>query len=438
MKINSLYIRNFRGFEEREFELNDHFTVAIGNNGLGKSTLLRALQVSLGAFLQSMPNLPANALYRRQFRPDERLVKFDPERRDFISNKELPMIVTKASWKDSDIAINKLEWTRAYMLSNSTTHNREHSNKITEYANFLYDNHGKNPNILYPVLANFQINRTNAQVKKVDKSWKRMSKISKGYYAALGENVDFTGVYAWLFSYDNCIKDGVEFEGTREAMFTAIKTAIPYIKEIDYNTKFDEFEVVVNFTKAENDTRMLASLLSDGMKAMLYMVAEIAYRCIMLNGKLGTKAVIKSQGIVLVDEIDMHLHPIWQKHVIRDLKDAFPEIQFVVTTHSPFIVQSIKTEELINLDLVVGLDEDPDKYSLEEVSEMEMGVQNVERSNEFLEMQKEAEAYFDLIKSGSSEAIISEAKEKLDRLRIKYNNNPAYVALLNAELPKIP
>src|SRR5690606_37934450 len=128
-----------------------------------------------------------------------------------------------------------LSWSRSYLLSNSTTHNKSHSQEIINYANFLYDNHPKDLDILYPILANFQINRTSGQVRKVDANWKRMSKISKGYYSALGESVDFTGVYEWLYSYDRCIQDGTEYEGTREALFDAIKTAVPFIKEIEYN-----------------------------------------------------------------------------------------------------------------------------------------------------------------------------------------------------------
>ncbi|WP_448103507.1 AAA family ATPase [Pedobacter panaciterrae] len=436
MRIKKLYIRNFRGFEEKEFSFDRNFIVAIGNNGLGKSTLLKAVQVSLGAFLQSMPLLPATPIYRRQFKKDDRLVKFDAARKDFLPNKELPLIRTEAEYKESGES-KKLIWSRIHMLSNSTTHNRHHSQGIIDYATSLFDHHGDDQETLYPVLANFQINRTSAQVRKVDSSWKRMSKIAKGYYSALGESVDFTGVYEWLYSYDKCIQDGVEFEGTREALYAAIKMAIPFIKEIEYNSKYEEFELLVDYGKEDQSKRMLASLHSDGMKAMLYMVTEIAYRCIMLNGKLGLNAVSHSPGVVLIDEIDMHLHPIWQRQVVADLKGAFPGIQFIVTTHSPFIVQSLKAEELINLDEPPGLDQDPDKYSIEEVTEKEMGVENVERSEEFLEMIREAEVYFKLIKAGAGQQEIKQAKIQLDRLRIKYNSNPAYVALLEAELPKL-
>lgn len=436
MRIDKINIRNFKGFEDKEFILNPNFTVAIGNNGLGKSTLLHALQVGLGALLQSIPTLPANHLYRRQFKRSERYIKYYPERRDFLPNKENPLIIVESHWFDKNKNIKYLVWRREYLSSNVTTHKEAHSRQIFDYANFLFDNHGEEHELLYPVLANFQINRTNAQVKKVDRNWRRLSKLAKGYYAALGENVDFTGVYEWLYSYERSLKDKLEFDGTKEAMFTSIIEAIPYIKEIEYNAKYDEFEVLVDFQDDQPAARKLASTLSDGMKSMLHMVAEIAYRCIMLNGKLGSSVIKKSTGIVLIDELDMHLHPTWQMHVVSDLKRAFPNIQFVVTTHSPFIVQSLKEEELRILDESIKKFGDPLKKSLEDVTVQEMGVIDAPRSLEFKEMLKVAEEYFALIKQGKtskSDKNALQLRKRLNELEEKFGEDPAFIASLKIE-----
>lgn len=74
MHIIRFYIQNFRGFEKKEIFLNSSFTVAIGDNGMGKSSLLNALQVALGACLQCLP-LPVSSFYRRQFKSQEKFVK---------------------------------------------------------------------------------------------------------------------------------------------------------------------------------------------------------------------------------------------------------------------------------------------------------------------------------------------------------------------------
>ena len=138
----------------------------------------------------------------------------------------------------------------------------------------------------------------------------------------------------------------------------------------------------------------------------------------------------------MIDELDLHIHPEWQRHLVGDLKMAFPGIQFVATTHSPFIVQSLEANELINLDVTDGLDEAPNKYSIEDISEFEMGVKNVERSEKFLEMKRAAAEFFELVKNTADAEAIATAKIKLNELRLRYNNDPAYVALLESELPK--
>ena len=94
---------------------------------------------------------------------------------------------------------------------------------------------------------------------------------------------------------------------------------------------------------------MPISLLSDGVRNMVGLVADIAYRCVRLNPHLVGNAVIGTVGTVLIDEIDMHLHPEWQQLVLQNLEEAFPNIQFIVTTHSPQVLSTVKKESIIVL-----------------------------------------------------------------------------------------
>ena len=79
-------------------------------------------------------------------------------------------------------------------------------------------------------------------------------------------------------------------------------------------------------------------------------MADIAYRCLLLNPALGERAAQETSGIVLIDEVDMHLHPAWQQTILADLKKAFPKIQFIVTTHSPQVLSSIEPHNIRLLD----------------------------------------------------------------------------------------
>ena len=88
------------------------------------------------------------------------------------------------------------------------------------------------------------------------------------------------------------------------------------------------------------------AMLSDGIRNMLTLVADIAFRAVKLNPSLGPFAATQTEGIVLIDEVDMHLHPAWQQTVLASLCEAFPQIQFIVTTHSPQVLSAIHRESV--------------------------------------------------------------------------------------------
>ncbi|MDO5101270.1 MAG: AAA family ATPase, partial [Eubacteriales bacterium] len=86
--------------------------------------------------------------------------------------------------------------------------------------------------------------------------------------------------------------------------------------------------------------------MSDGARSVISMAADIAYRMARLNPDLGENVTLKTPGVVLIDEVDMHLHPSWQQTVINDLARAFPLVQFIVTTHSPQLLTSVPAESI--------------------------------------------------------------------------------------------
>jgi predicted ATP-binding protein involved in virulence len=399
MQIKELYIKNFRGIEAKTIRLNPRFTVAIGDNGMGKSSILHALQVALGAYLQSLP-LPGSPVYRRQFKIGDRFVKWNELERDYIPNDDNTSISVKAKLNDN---LPEIEWTRTMLKNGGTSHNSKETGQLIAAVNDLIKTR-KSEQVTLPVLANFGTERTTAQLRKGKLAQQRRTKMEKAYLASLTSNVDFNGVLEWLHNYDSELKEGKEFKGTREAVFNAIAEAIPYLKDVAYNNYYTELDAVVkiddNFLGRKTHSNM-----SDGLIAMLNMVAELAFRCVILNGFLGYEAVKQSKGIVLIDELDMHLHPNWQRHVVADLKNAFPNIQFVVTTHSAFIVQSLNSDELYNLDKPT--DVDLKDLKIDDVATEVMGVESP-FAEENTEKYKQAKDILQKIKAGVSSDSVQE------------------------------
>lgn len=91
------------------------------------------------------------------------------------------------------------------------------------------------------------------------------------------------------------------------------------------------------------------SQLSNEYKCAFSLIADIAYRMTTLNPQLLENVLTMGHGIVLIDEIDLHLHPSWQQHILDNLMNVFSKIQFIVSTHSPAVIQSVKNESLIIL-----------------------------------------------------------------------------------------
>jgi predicted ATP-binding protein involved in virulence len=125
---------------------------------------------------------------------------------------------------------------------------------------------------------------------------------------------------------------------------TAVETCIEDCSRIYHHIERDELIVLL-----KNGKEIPFKYLSDGVRSMLAMVMEIAFRCCLLNRHLGASAPLETPGVVLIDELDLHLHPSWQKKVIADLRHAFPKIQFFASTHAPLIIGGMQAGKIITL-----------------------------------------------------------------------------------------
>ncbi len=436
MKIKKINIQNFRGFEKKEVVFPTNMTVIIGNNTAGKTSLLSAMKVGIGAFLQSFKGLPGGKAYRLNFTESDRYRAFDFLKKDYLRNEESTRIEVEAELyetqkKDDGYTLKpvSIKWYRVMTDKGSTEFNEKCAGEIRQMVGNLEEKRDEEgTNTVLPVVLFFGTNRIDKQYRQSKKVKERLTRIAKAYKAALSDNVDFTGAIEWLKRYDKNIRDGKEFEGTREALYEALKKAIPALSEVELDG--GELEAIVT-VEGRQPERHHYSYMSDGFKSMINMVSEIAYRCIQLNGFLQEKAVSMTPGIVMIDEVDLYLHPSWQQHVLVDLQKAFPNIQFVVTTHSPFIVQSVRGGQLVTFDETANDTGEPYTESIEDIVGTRMGMETRLRSHRFNEMAKVAEDFFKALDSGAEN--IDELKQRLDLLEAEYSEDPAYVSFIKTQ-----
>ena len=122
----------------------------------------------------------------------------------------------------------------------------------------------------------------------------------------------------------------------------AVSECVENSSGLDY--RLGEGNLIV---KWDDGTSSPFDTLSDGQRGLIAMVADIARRACLLNPHLGDKVLAETPGIILIDELDLHLHPKWQRRIVNDLKRTFPKMQFIATTHSPQIIGQCKREEVI-------------------------------------------------------------------------------------------
>ena len=171
--------------------------------------------------------------------------------------------------------------------------------------------------------------------------------------------------------------------------------------------------------------------LSDGYRNVIKIILDIATRMCILNPYQKGNALKNTPGIVVIDEIDLSLHPTWQRKIIGILKELFPRIQFICATHSPFIIQSLEEGELITLDQ--QLDSEYSGESIEDIAEDVMGVEMAQYSEKKRKMYKAAQNYLKALEQAESQEDLDALRNEMDRLEAMYSENPAYLALIEQE-----
>jgi predicted ATP-binding protein involved in virulence len=202
---------------------------------------------------------------------------------------------------------------------------------------------------------------------------------------------------------------------TSSPMLAAVNSAAKICIEDCDNLIFDvkQNELMIHLKSLKD--KLPFHVLSDGVRSILAMVMEIAFRCYLLNPHLNENAALETPGIVLIDEIDLHLHPAWQKKVIGDLRKAFPKMQFIVTTHAPLVIGSLTEGKIFSISDNIAYDF-PLQYGQDANSILnEMGTSEMEDT-----LKSELNQYFLLIEAGHGKeakalALRAELEKKLGK-----------------------
>lgn len=425
MKIKSLEIKNFKCFEDLTLEFNPNFNVLIGDNATGKTSILDAASFTVGTYFLGARKATNDS--KIELRP----LKQSEKRRVLSAtevNYKLPFNIR------ASILLNKktFVWSRGTdKVSGGSTTYKEASSFIDEAASLCQNIFNSNDTTNLPLVAYYGTERLFNERAQRYTDRKRKAK-TDGYDSALDPRSLEERFISWFAQEEDEVLKFNKDKSLYNAFVNAISTMVPEWNDIKFSWAHETI-----LGKMDDGTWTSFDMLSSGYKSIVRLAGDIAYRAVKLNPYKGEEAVIDTEGVVLIDELDMHLHPTWQQKIVGLLKEAFPKIQFIVTSHSPFIIQSVRNEELIKFSeyQVEETSENVNMKGLEEIIEDEMDVEEVRRSEKYNYYLMLSEEYFNLVKNKHPQNVekIAEIKSRLDEIELEFKDDPTLVALLKVE-----
>lgn len=344
MKIKTIKLQNFRCFEKFTAELNEDLTVIVGNNGSGKSTLLDALSIAIGTFL-----VPFSTGSSITIAKDDALNKCF----DLGSVVELQAQYPVEVLAEGVVSDKMLQWKRTLNSEEGRT-TVGAAKDLINIAKKLQGQIQKGEKPLLPILSYYGTGRLWAQ-KRERKTVARTARFNRqmGYIDCLDAASNEKLMLKWFEK----MSLQAAASGKIAPELIAVKSAIckcfigiTGYQDVDVQFNFDTHELDIVYLCTDNShKRYPMKHLSDGYKNTLSMIADIAYRMAVLNPWLLDNVLAETPGVVLIDEIDLHLHPLWQQRIIGDLRSIFPKVQFIVSTHAPIVISSVKKENLLVL-----------------------------------------------------------------------------------------
>lgn len=343
LRVDRLNLRNFRCFAECTIELHPQLTVLVAENARGKTAILDAIGIALGTFVDTVANTPQSHGF---YRTDVRLV---PGKSGAMDSKLPTEFVA-----DGYVAGQAIHWSRALVSSSirARTTNKQAEALHDAAQHFRESAEGKVPNedkisTILPLVAFYGTGRLWSEHRLTE--GKRTNVVAaigrtSGYTDCLSSSSSFKGMVAWYESKWNETHDprySTELSKTLP-LLTAVQKATRVVLEptgwCELDWDFEKKSLVVG----HRDYGCLPlSALSDGVRNMIALIADIARRCATLNPHLNEDAARLTPGVLLIDEVDMHLHPRWQQLIVELLRNAFPALQMILTTHSPHVLSTV-------------------------------------------------------------------------------------------------
>ena len=329
MRFNSISITNMRLVDgsTRKFDIDKEKNVLIllGDNGLGKTTFLDAMATAMAPYSAQFPGIS-----------DYQLSDLDVH----INSKgqRSKYLTVEASFSEGNKTVHCTRYRKG--TKNPPKANYEELKEIAiEKKNAIIHS---NPNIELPVFAYYGTGRGKFHIPERKRGFKQAFERWDCYKSAILPDTDFKRFFEWfdlMEDDERREKEKLRDFDYKSPVLECVRTALSKIVE-KYSTPrimTKPLRFVMDRVESDGSCHELRiEQLSEGYKIVIAMVADLAARMAEANPQ--KENPLETTGIVLIDEVDLHLHPKWQRKILKQLSSVFPNIQFIVSTHSPIIV----------------------------------------------------------------------------------------------------
>lgn len=322
MKIKELEIENFRGIEKATIQFDERLTLLVAKNGGGKTTILEAIAIFFKWLNSSI---------------DESKLMFLTLGENTKIGKEYEKLKIQ-TFVDGEFNYTLFNGGVA-IDNNKELFFHDLKDKIlneNKYLNLVYYSSNRYFNTF-----NFDFETS---INLTDKYFQDLIKLNP-----LAEVSAYDDLVSWLY-FRQVVENDITLNTQNfytDKQFNVVKSVISNF--IVYLSKINVRAYPPRVTLRKDDTELNLNQLSGGERNLLALVADIARRLAIANPDLENP--LEGEGIVMIDEIELHLHPGWQRKVIHRLLDTFPNIQFIITTHSPQVIGEIKPDQIRILDM---------------------------------------------------------------------------------------
>lgn len=339
--MRKIEIKNFRCYENKSIEFRSGINLLIGDNSVGKTSLLRACNLVMNSFFSgySDDNTTWKSADDKDFRNTG--ITEEPIEITFqLGHWDFQPINGVEIGTESIFKIEKKSKKNARNLVTGLAILKSYASQLQKRSHEIVDDTIQQHYAL-PLYACFSTEDIHT-VRKFDKNKfkKHQPKPSFGYF----ESFDCKGLMECWIKRLLVLKEAKigedEINNVRNAIIDALGPNGCNVID-DMEIRYNDGNVYFHFIDGRTAA---ADLLSDGYRRLINIVMDIAFRSALLNKAMyGDQSYKHTNGTVIIDEIDEHLHPALQVCILKALQMTFPNIQFIVSTHSPLVISSVET-----------------------------------------------------------------------------------------------